>query len=170
MPSDRIVRESKKPVLKTILAFLSEIGIPFELSELSEQTFLPGLDVQNGVLVIDESRLAYPGDVLHEAGHLAIIPARRRVTVNHDAGADGGEEMAAIAWSYAAAIHLQIEPSVVFHDHGYRGGARAILDNFAQGRYVGVPVLEWLGLTVDSKNARQRAVPAYPHMIKWVVD
>ena len=131
---------------------------------------MPGIDVRNGVLLIDVARLAYPGDILHEAGHLAVVPAERRRTLTHDVGADPGEEMAAIAWSYAAAIHLHIEPSVVFHDHGYGGGAQAILDNFGQGHYFGVPVLEWLGLTVGSKTARQRGILAYPRMVKWVVD
>src|SRR5262249_59735944 len=113
-------------LITRVLAFLAEIGIRAELAQLSGETFLPGIDIRNGVLLIDEARLTYPGDILHEAGHLALIPAERRRTVNHDAGADGGEEMAAIAWSYAAAIHLQIEPSMVFHDDGYRGGGRAL--------------------------------------------
>jgi hypothetical protein len=161
---------STASVLSKILTFLAEIGIAAELVELPEGTFLPGIDIRDGVLLIDEARLAYPGDVLHEAGHLAIIPAEKRKTTNHDAGADGGAEMAAIAWSYAAALHLQIDLAVVFHEHGYRGGARAIIDNFAQGRYVGVPVLEWLGMTVGAKTARQSGLPAYPHMSKWALD
>jgi len=170
MGSDCTVSKSRNPVVTAILTFLTQIGIRFELVELPQATFLPGLDLRNGVLLIDEARLRYPGDILHEAGHLAIVPAQRRITVNHDAGADGGEEMAAIAWSYAAALYLQIEPKVVFHGHGYRGGAQAILENFAQGRYFGVPVLQWLGMTMDGKTAKEHGIPAYPQMSRWVVD
>jgi hypothetical protein len=162
--------KSKNPIIAKILAFLAEIGIDAELVQLPDGTFLPGLDIKNGALLIDEARLTYPGDILHEAGHLAIISAEQRKAINHDAGADAGQEMTAIAWSYAAAIHLQIEPSVVFHEDGYRGGSQAILENFAQGRYIGVPVLEWLGLTLGAKTAQEHGVPAYPHMVKWVVD
>jgi hypothetical protein len=169
MPGEFTPSQPKNPMIAKMLAFLSDVGIDIQLVQLSDETFLPGIDIRNGVLLIDEARLAYPGDILHEAGHLAILPAARRRKINHDAGADAGEEMTAIAWSYAAAIYLQIDPSVVFHDDGYRGGARAILENFAQGRYFGVPVLQWLGMTMDDKAARQHAVSPYPHMIKWVM-
>jgi hypothetical protein len=36
-----------------------------------------------------------------------------------------GEEMAAIAWSYAACVHLGLEPTVVFHSDGYKGGSES---------------------------------------------
>ena len=158
-------------MLGKILVFLDEIGLRTRLVELPNPTFLPGIDVLDGVLLIDESKLTYPGDVLHEAGHLAILSAEQRRKMNHDAGADPGYEMAAIAWSYAAAIHVNIEPSVIFHPAGYRGGAQAIIDNFAEGRYIGVPILQWLGMSLDTKTAReQQNVHPFPHMLKWVVD
>ena len=36
-------------------------------------------------------------------------------------GDDVGMEMGAIAWSYAAAMHLGVAPSVLFHDVGLSG-------------------------------------------------
>jgi len=77
--------------------------------------------------------------------------------------------MAAIAWSYAAALYSGVDPRVVFHSGGY-GGGQAILENFIQGRNFGVPLLEWFGLTVDIKNAALLVVPPYPHMVKWLRD
>jgi hypothetical protein len=85
-----------------------------------------------------------------------------------DAASDGGEEMAAIAWSYAAAIHLGIDPAVVFHADGYRGGAASILDNFAHGRFVGVPLLQWFGMTFDAEQAAANGAPAFPAMRRWI--
>jgi hypothetical protein len=148
------------PLTNRIADFLTGIGIPVRAGDIPAQTFLPGLHISGGVLMVDEARLAYPGDLLHEAGHLAVIPAAQRGKVNGDVGDNGGNEMAAIAWSYAAALHLELAPAVVFHDHGYRGGARNLIENFSAGRYIGVPMLRWLGLT-DS---------AYPSMIRWVRD
>jgi hypothetical protein len=37
-----------------ILAFLSEIGIPVKTAELKEETFLPGIMVDHGVILIDD--------------------------------------------------------------------------------------------------------------------
>jgi len=150
--------------------FLRSIGLETAPAVLPQDGFLQGIRISRGLLLIDEARLAYPGDLLHEAGHLAVIPAERRTLLEGSAGSDAGEEMAAIAWSYAAALYLGIDPAVVFHSGGYSGGSQAILSNFAQGRYVGVPVLEWLGLAADGKTAALLEIERYPHMLKWLRD
>lgn len=153
-----------------IIAFLEEIGIKVIRTEIHEETFLPGIKAEEAKLLIDESRMLYPGDMLHEAGHLAVIPPERREKAKGNMGKDRGEEMMAIAWSYAAMIHLELEPEIVFHEDGYRGGSKSILENFSQGRYFGVPVLQWLGLTIEPRHAKENGEKPFPHMIKWLVD
>ena len=154
----------------TIVAFLCDIGIPVHTDNLADSTFLPGILLRYGSIVVDVERLRFPGDLLHEAGHLAVCPPARRGTIFGDAGSDAAEEMMAIAWSYAALVHLQLDPSVVFHPDGYRGGAEAFIENFTHGRYIGVPMLQWLGMTFDLPHARERGVSPYPHMLKWLRD
>jgi hypothetical protein len=156
------------PVVAKIGQFLIEIGIAVRSAELGGKTFLPGMRVERGVLVVDESRLTYPGDLLHEAGHLAVLSSEQRQTAGPEMGDDGGFEMAATAWSYAAALHIGIELALVFHPDGYRGNSQAIMENFAAGRYIGVPVLDWLGMTAAPKRALELGVPAYPKMLKWL--
>lgn len=158
------------PLTVRIAAFLDHIGLEVRARALPEECFLPGIRIHGGALLVDEERLLYPGDLLHEAGHLAITPAERRGELGGDVGSDLGEEIGAIAWSYAAAVHLEIDPAVVFHPHGYRGSSRGFLDNFSQGRYVGVPLLQWMELTLDEKNAREQGVAPYPHMLRWLRD
>jgi hypothetical protein len=158
------------PTTATIVAFLRQIGIPVYPAPLAEPTFLPGILLSNGGVVVDPDRLRYPGDLLHEAGHLAVSSPDRRGAIQGDAGPDPAEEMMAIAWSYAALVHLQLDPQVVFHPDGYRGGSEALIENFTQGRYFGVPMLQWLGMTLDEALARERGLAAYPHMQKWLRD
>ena len=148
-------------VLDRILEFLATIGLEVRREPIEGSTVLPGITVDHGALVVVEARLSHAGDLLHEAGHLAVVPAveRRRLTV--DVGADGGNEVAALAWSYAAARHLGLAPEVVFHDDGYRGGARALIDNFEAGHYIGVPILVWRELTTTE---------AYPSMERWLAS
>jgi hypothetical protein len=152
----------------TLVAFLRDIGLAVRPGSVPEQTFVPGIWIDHGVLVVDESCLRFPGDLLHEAGHLAVTPPERRPTIVGDAGPDAAEEMMAIAWSYAAVVHLQIDPSVVFHSEGYRGESAALIENFQQGRYFGVPVLQWLGMTYDATQAPIHQVAPYPHMVQWL--
>jgi hypothetical protein len=147
-------------MLKRIAEFLAAIGIPVVTGEVSGPAFLPGIRIEKGSLVIDETRLEWPGDLLHEAAHLAMAPAIRRDTLEEDAGNDGGEELGAIAWSWAAISHLGLDPEIVFHPGGYRGGSQSIIENFRNGRYIGVPFLRWIGLAGEG----------YPAMIRWLRD
>jgi len=158
------------PLTSLMAGFLASIGLDTAPAVLSEAGFLEGLRISHDVLLVDEARLAYPGDLLHEAGHLAVVTGAQRKLLCGNAGSDPGEEMATIAWSYAAALYLGIDPAVVFHPNGYSGGSQAILQNFSQGRYFGVPMLEWLGLTADKKTAALLQVSGYPHMLKWLRD
>ncbi len=57
---------------------------------------------------------------------------------------------------------------MVFHPAGYRGGSQSLLDNFGAGHYLGVPMLQWLGMTNDEKQAAKTGGVPYPHMTKWL--
>jgi hypothetical protein len=156
------------PVIDTITGFLEELGLYGGRTTLDHPTFLPGVDIVSGKVVIDESKLGYPGDMLHEAGHLAVTPAAERTLLNGTVGNDAGEEMGAIAWSWAALLHLGIPPEVVFHPAGYHGGSGAIIENFTAGRYFGVPMLQWMGMTYGPDDAEKHGVKPFPHMIGWL--
>lgn len=157
--------------IHNIIAFLEFTGIKYRLEPIEGASFLPGLKLNNGTLIIDTEKLIYPGDILHEAGHLATAsPAERKTMCDilpdcdiHQAG-----EMMAIAWSYAACIYMGIPPEVVFHEQGYRGGSQSLLNNFAEERYIALPILEWTNMAYDKKKAAQLNVQPYPHMQNWL--
>ena len=157
------------PLTNKIVAFLREIGLEVRAGTIAEPTAVPGIDVDRAVLVVDESRMLYPGDLLHEAGHLAVAPPARRATFHHDVGNDPGEEMMAIAWSYAAALHIGIDPALVFHG-AYKGGGVAILENFRGGHYFAVETLAYFGLTHSGKQKMPDGAKAYPAMIRWLCE
>lgn len=153
--------------LDRILSFLAEIGIVVRERPLPSTTFVPGILIERGELVIDREKLAHPGDLLHEAGHIAVMPPSVRPQMNDDDLKSGpGEEMAAIAWSYAAALRIGIDPAVVFHPAGYKNEAASLLENFAAGRYVGVPLLQWYGITRERDDGS--GTPVYPRMSRWL--
>jgi hypothetical protein len=151
------------PLVGRIVAFLRRIGIPVEAGTLEDGTFLPGIAVAGGGLRVDPSRLVWPGDLLHEAGHVAVGDPARDDGVSDDPG----EEMAALAWSFAAAAHLGLDASVPFHEGGYRGEGPALAEIFSGGGYVGVPMLAMWGLTMEPHRASAAGVPGYPHMLAW---
>ena len=154
-------------IVEKVVAFLDEIGIATAFAAVAGKSVLPGIAVHDGVIAIDRERLAFPGDLLHEAGHLAVMAPRTRDGSSGRLNAVKAEEIAAIAWSYAASVHLGIDAAVVFHDGGYRGGGASLRDNFTQGYYIGVPVLQWLGMTADAERAAELGVAPYPAMLRW---
>lgn len=165
---------STEDYLQKCISFLHEIGIETRFEKLEESCFLPGLSIRNGTIIIDKEALSYPGDILHEAGHIAIVPACERLSLAASAIEKRehreAEEMMAIAWSYAACVHLCLDPYVVFHNNGYKGGGSYIADNFGSKNYFGLPMLQWKGMAADEKNALRLNVAAYPHMIRWMHD
>ncbi|HEX7151006.1 MAG TPA: hypothetical protein VF618_05920 [Thermoanaerobaculia bacterium] len=142
--------------LSRIVPFLRSIGIPVRCTDLAEPTFLPGVTLSRGALLYDPARLLHPGDLLHEAGHLAFALPSVRATLSGAGAFDLGEEMAAIAWSWAALVHLRLDPAVVFHGGGYRGASHAFIENFSARRFVGVPLLQWAEMTTEKEFPAMR--------------
>jgi hypothetical protein len=161
---ETLVDDVVDPLVDRIVAFLREIGIPVEFTALEGETFLPGIGGASGGLRVDPERLAWPGDLLHEAGHIAVSDPNR---LGDGVSDDPGEEMAALAWSFAAATYLGLDPSVPFHDGGYRGEGRALVEAFTRGGYVGAPMLAMWSLTIEPCRATPEGPPPYPHMLAW---
>jgi hypothetical protein len=157
--------EFEDPVLARIVAFLESIGIEV-LAEPVADSFLPGIAVRNGVLVFDPA-MPWPGDLLHEAGHIAVTDPALRPTLN-EVPDDAGDEMAAIAWSYAAALEAGVDPALVFHEGGYRGASQSLLDAFGGGGWIGMPMLQYYGMTAEPQHAERLGLPVYPAMGRWL--
>lgn len=174
LAGNNVEKKADELALNKCIDFLNSIGITIIERSLPPVNFLPGLSIEGCSIVIDRATLLYPGDILHEAGHIAVIPAAERTGLTADSigkrPQNQAEEMMAIAWSYAACVHLQLDPSYVFHDKGYKGGGSYIADNFKAGQYFGLPMLQWKGMAADEKTAGALGVAAYPAMIKWVLD
>lgn len=165
------------PLTQKISDFLDVIGIKTLPKVINEETFLPGIRIVEGEIWVDENKMLSPGDILHEAGHLAIFPKETQqkitdsVVVNE--ASQGADEMAAIAWSWAALKHLDIAPDIVFHAEGYKEDSENIIDNFSQKRYFGVPVLANRDLCIDGGsplNASESEENVFPKMLKWTID
>ena len=154
------------PLRRRLIRFIRGIGIEVHDAPVGASCFLPGLDIRSGAIIVDEPRWLHPGDILHEAGHLAVAAPEERSAKT--LSPSGGDEMAAIAWSYPAAVHLGVATAIVFHGAGYRGGAASLTENFEAGHYLGVPLLHCYGMAIEPRGAEPDSAPPYPHMLRWL--
>jgi hypothetical protein len=140
--------------------FLAGIGIEMRPGVIDEPTLFPGSLISRGSLVVDESILYAPGDALHEAAHISLAPPERRSSdTGLLKGADKGEELATISWSWAALLELELAPEDVFHGKAYkRGDSDMIIDCARRGIYIGFPLLQAWGMAFDERNASLRGV------------
>jgi hypothetical protein len=124
--------------------------------------------------LVDEQKLLYPGDLLHEAGHLAIAPKDLRNNLSGEIELPEFNsyeiESGADAWSYAALLYLDLEPHFVFHSNGYQGKSENLIFGFSVGVYPGANVLIRAGLAAARENAVKLGVAPYPQMLKWLRD
>ena len=149
-----------------IVVFLESIGIAFATGEIGESV-LGSMTVRDGKIIVDPAIPAWPGDLLHDAGHLAMTEPllRQNLVVVSD---DPAEEMGAMAWSVAAATEIGIPLETVFHEAGYEGGAQNYIDSFRSDPSIGVPYLAWLGMTAEPRRAAEWGIPAFPVMQRWL--
>ncbi len=138
-------------MVEAILAFLDRIGIPHRETTLETPTFLPGVTIDGGAVVFDPIRLGYPGDLLHEAGHIALTPAAERADLDQavlDAQpAHKSAEIGVLLWTFLACREIGLPPEIVFHAGGYKDGSTWLIEQFESGNAIGLPLLNWMGIT-----------------------
>jgi len=149
--------------LESILAFLEEIGLSVREGFVAPGSFLPGIRVSGGVVVFDRAAMRWPGDLLHEAGHIATTPSALRAALDDaleaSASVPHAGEVEATAWAYAAVVHLKLDASVLFHEGGYQGHSEGLVRSFGLGVYPGAHGLVQAGMT---------AAGTYPRMNRWM--
>jgi hypothetical protein len=157
----------REKLINLFFSFLKDIGIEVKEAIIANDTFLPGLEIRRGILIIDKEKLNYPGDMLHEAGHIAVTIETERALLDGNVTMQKpekqGEELAAMLWSYAACIKMGISAEIVFHKDGYKGDSEWILNNYKEKTFIGLPLLVWMGMTSTTENG-------FPNMLKWLRD
>jgi hypothetical protein len=156
-------RMEKNELLQLLCNFITAIGIDVIEGNVSNTTFLTGLEIKEGQLIFDRKHLLHPGDLLHEAGHIAVTSPAERKSLNGNviiaSPEKEGEELAVMLWTYAACIEMNFPPALIFHEQGYKGESEWILTSYKNKNYIGLPLLEWMGMTSASN---------FPVMDRWL--
>jgi hypothetical protein len=180
----RITAEIAKAV-----SFCQQIGITLQLVSEERESFLAGVWIEDGIVYCNPANLKMIGDLLHELGHFAVTPLIYRGKLNsnlefkpdllpmllpngeenpdHRNAIDGCEQ-ATIAWSYAAALEIDIDVESMhnglqmnFDELVFDGEWPAMCKSLAIGTHPGIECLINTKMTTKYK---------WPQMHKWVQD
>ncbi|MBO3462856.1 hypothetical protein G7B40_031505 [Aetokthonos hydrillicola Thurmond2011] len=173
---------------QNVYDFLISIGIEIEIQE-STKGFFDHIHIEDGRLIVDKN--ASINDILHEAGHLAVLPGRfRKYASGNISGAikrmleeidfsnpDAPEARAAIqcgdveatAWAWAAGMHLELPPEIVIEDADYDHEGEEMRLTLNSNSFFGINGLAAAGFCVTNKAfSALTGKPVYPNLAMWL--
>lgn len=178
---------SVSPDLARAIQFVRRIGIPVHVLPAVTTGFLPHVAIVSGELNVGHACQA--SDLLHEAGHLALIPGRFRRDMNGDLS-DGFTAMfkaldslalppdeplnraalqcsdpEATAWAWAAGTALGLPPETIITDDAYDGEGASIRQMLSMRLYLGIHGLIHAGLCLSPRNPG-----GFPALTRWLQD
>lgn len=172
-------------MLDKVVAFIDSIGIPIQKGKVPKSSFLPNIAIKRGGIVYNDE--VCTADILHEAGHLAIIPLQYRDICSGDmdksaqkiwnkAQKNGhmeidtpifrqliqASECEAIAWSWAAGKYIGLADEEIITDdpRHFNGEGEEIREYLSLNSHFGINGLRAGGM-LDS-------VKSYPQLTRWV--
>ena len=170
-----------------VFNFLALAGLPVCWVD-GASGFVPGVRILNGALAIDP-RKALASDVLHEAGHLCVVPGRFRHLMGEDVDAGvqamlaqcrhldpdnplmvqvmQSGECEATAWSWAAGMHLGLDPQIIIENASFEGTGAQLRLALKMGHHFGVHGLARAGFC-DLRKNRPTSGPVFPHLRRWL--
>lgn len=178
------------PHAEKVCGFVAGIGLPIQIVH-GAVGFIEHVRVVDGGLHIDPRASA--SSILHEAGHLAVMPACYRHYLTGDVG-EGIQRMfqemdelviapdsplmraalqagdpEATAWAFAAGVSLGLPIEVIILDHEYGGEGEAIRIALSAKCYLGIHGIAQAGFCVVRANPySQHATPVYPELAYWL--
>ncbi len=176
------------PHAERAMQFLSEIGIAVQLAP-GASGFIEHVEVLNGGLHVDPRAPA--SGLLHEAGHLAIVPTEFRHLLGGNLVAgmkkiyehlDSMElepdshlqramlqtgDAEATAWAFAAGRAIGLPDNLIIQDDEYGAEGRFIRNSLAAGAYLGINGIAHAGFCV-LRATPYRPLPVYPTLAYWL--
>jgi hypothetical protein len=176
--------------------FVKSIGLPITVAsaEAVAKAFTPHILIRDGEMLVDLDNV-FPGDILHEAAHVAITPPKFRALCNgglkavfkamRDFAMENPtglhtypenalvraimqcDEQEAIAWQYAAAREIELPDEWLFPEGSFEGHGDDHLIRLKLSSHYGINGLQAAKWTVIRKNPHID-LPVYPKLAFWL--
>lgn len=174
-------------MLQKVINHLRAVGL--EVHKVPGATgFVPGCRIVSGALHVDPN--CTPSALLHEAGHVATVPARFRSFMSDNLATgmkrmveelmamnldpDHPLERAAVqcsdpeatAWAWAAGVAIGLAPVDIILDKEYDGSGAEIRSMLQANQYVGINGLAHAGMCKRGNWVAEHL--RYPKMEHWL--
>lgn len=180
--------------MQSVVSFLNSIGLKTTITQdmsFFQKTFIKNILIKDGELLINNKTTI--SDLLHEAGHLAILhPQYRKLANNNISGVlkkmimeinvlqkenqkyQYCEDECATAWAYAVGVHLQLQDKIIIHKKQYQNTGADVIFGLKHNCHRGIKELQYAGFCVQRSSAKLLEefadLPVYPQLAKWVQD
>lgn len=171
-----------------VMTFFNEIGLPASV-RVGASGFTKHIEIVEGAIEADPSAPA--SSLLHEAGHLAIVPGQFRQLLSGDLG-EGMKKIFAVmdemdldpddplsramlqagdteatAWAWAAGTYLALPEEVIVADEDYDGEGASIRLMLRMNSYFGINGLSNAGFCKTNPRL-STPLPVYPELVRWM--
>lgn len=188
LEAQEIELSMKHEIIIHLVNQLDKIGIQCIIGE-ANNCFVKGVQIKNGRLIVDPYRCSI-SNLLHEAGHLAVLPKEYRKQANGDLSAvlkkmygevDCSKEEnrrymqceddEATAWAFAFGVRWGVPFVLIIDDDQYDGTGRDVLESLSLGNGLGVSGLARMGWCASNLiHSKASGLPMYPNLVKWIND
>lgn len=176
------------PHAQATVDFLKAVGLQVEV-KVGASGFIDSVEISCGGLLVDPA--AHASNILHEAGHCAIVPQQWRHLLNGDLmqgmrdiyreltamqlDPDHPLERAVVqasdpeatAWAFSAGRAIGLPDHVINRDADYEGEGEFIRQGLAMGAYIGINGLSHGGFC-QRRPQPNRGLPIYPNLAFWL--
>lgn len=178
----------ENPLAQVVVDFLNNVGLRVTVVP-GAKGFIDDVAIVDGELHVDPK--CRPSGILHEAGHLAVIPKKyrswfsgnldagwKRVLADADVLALGPDDPLSralmqasdpevTAWAWAVGKHLGIPDESIIMDDEYDNGGEVLRMQLNGHAYIGINGLSHGGFCVRRANQYTK-LPEYPLLQFWL--
>lgn len=176
------------PHAESVMVFLREIGLTVTVTP-GAKGFIDDVAMLNGGLLVDPKARA--SGLLHEAGHLAIVPTQFRHYISGDMSSGmrrifaelelmalepdsrlsramiQASDPEATAWAWSAGKAIGIPDDLIIQDGDYGGEEAFLRLALSANSYLGINGLAHADFCLTRTN-RYRNIPVYPELAFWL--
>ncbi|MGF1700382.1 hypothetical protein L4D09_08725 [Photobacterium makurazakiensis] len=152
-----------------VTEFIQDIGLTIIEKKQGETSTESHCWIKAGRIYFQHqpNREVKTGEILFMAALIAITPEEERFRLSCAKCNDNHDNMMALAWCWAAIHHLELSIDILLYSFS-NAPCYQVLERWSECRFLGVPLLQNVGMTVEPTCRNVDSNTTFPKMLRWV--